>query len=61
MKEDPAEPRFCKSCGTETFYPERFAGRNPKMKITVINGTEVKGCTYHIKKAFLLVLSRQRN
>lgn len=23
------------------------------MKITVINGTEIKGCTYHIKEAFL--------
>jgi len=23
------------------------------MKVTVINGTEVKGCTYHIKEAFL--------
>ena len=26
------------------------------MKITVITGTEVKGCTYHIKEAFLEVL-----
>lgn len=26
------------------------------MKITVINGTEVKGCTYHIKESFLEVL-----
>ena len=26
------------------------------MKITVINGTEVKGCTYHIKENFLEVL-----
>jgi multimeric flavodoxin WrbA len=26
------------------------------MKITVITGTEVKGCTYHIKEAFLDVL-----
>ncbi|MEA5002887.1 MAG: flavodoxin family protein [Christensenella sp.] len=26
------------------------------MKITVINGTEVKGCTYHIKENFLDVL-----
>ncbi|MGI6176740.1 MAG: flavodoxin family protein [Christensenellales bacterium] len=26
------------------------------MKITVINGTEVKGCTYHIKESFLDVL-----
>lgn len=30
------------------------------MKITVINGTQVKGCTYHIKEAFLDVL-RQGN
>jgi len=26
------------------------------MKITVINGTEIKGCTYHIKEIFLEVL-----
>jgi len=26
------------------------------MKITVINGTEIKGCTYHIKEAFLAPL-----
>ena len=26
------------------------------MKITVINGTEIKGCTYHIKESFLEVL-----
>ena len=26
------------------------------MKITIINGTEVKGCTYHIKEAFLTTL-----
>ena len=26
------------------------------MKITVINGTEIKGCTYHIKESFLDVL-----
>ncbi|MFB5029459.1 MAG: hypothetical protein ACE3ND_10840 [Candidatus Darwinibacter acetoxidans] len=26
------------------------------MKITVITATEVKGCTYHIKEAFLEVL-----
>ncbi len=26
------------------------------MKITVINGTEIKGCTYHIKESFLSVL-----
>ena len=26
------------------------------MKVTVITGTEVKGCTYHIKEAFLEVL-----
>ncbi len=26
------------------------------MKITVINGTEVKGCTYHIKESFLETL-----
>ena len=30
------------------------------MKITVINGTEVKGCTYHIKETFLAPL-RGRN
>lgn len=26
------------------------------MKITVVNGTEIKGCTYHIKEIFLEVL-----
>ena len=26
------------------------------MNITVINGTEIKGCTYHIKESFLEVL-----
>ena len=26
------------------------------MKIAVINGTEVKGCTYHTKEAFLAPL-----
>ena len=26
------------------------------MKITVINGTEIKGCTYHIKESFIEVL-----
>jgi multimeric flavodoxin WrbA len=26
------------------------------MKITVINGTEIKGCTYHIKESFLETL-----
>jgi hypothetical protein len=26
------------------------------MKITVINGTEIKGCTYHIKESFLEIL-----
>ncbi len=26
------------------------------MKITVINGTEIKGCTYHIKESFLELL-----
>ena len=30
------------------------------MRITVINGTEVKGCTYHIKEAFMKDL-RQGN
>lgn len=30
------------------------------MKITVINGTEIKGCTYNIKENFLEIL-RQGN
>lgn len=29
------------------------------MKIVVINGTEVKGCTYHIKEIFLSVLKKE--
>jgi len=50
--EDNDSIRFCKHCGTELFYPERFGGVNKEMKIVIINGTEVKGCTYHIKEAF---------
>jgi len=44
--------RFCKKCGTELFFEYRFPGGCSNMKIIVINGTEVKGCTYHIKEAF---------
>jgi len=51
--------RFCISCGTELFYEHRFPGwSNGKMNIVVINGTEVKGCTYHIKEAFLTPLRK---
>lgn len=30
--------------------------RSGRMKILVINGTEIKGCTYHIKESFLEVV-----
>ncbi|MDI9458231.1 MAG: flavodoxin family protein [Bacillota bacterium] len=36
-------------------YGDEMEGKE-NMKITVITGTEVKGCTYHIKEAFLDVL-----
>ena len=51
--EENNSTRFCKGCGTELFYPERFEGVNNDMKIIVITGTDVKGCTHHIKEAFL--------
>jgi len=47
--------RFCINCGTELFYAHRFPGwSNGKMNVVIINGTEVKGCTYHIKGAIQL-------
>ena len=49
--------RFCPSCGTELFFEHRFESEKAKsMKITIVNGTEIKGCTYHIKEAFLAPL-----
>ncbi len=31
------------------------------MKIVVINGTEIKGCTYHIKETFLSILKDEND
>ena len=65
LKLDDDSVRFCKNCNTELFFEDRFPrmamnmrgkkdmGSRNDMKIVVITGTEVKGCTYHIKEAFL--------
>jgi len=58
-KRDSDDTRFCKHCGTELSFGNRFAGEGAAMKIAVINGTEVKGCTYRIKEAFLAPLRGQ--
>ena len=58
---DDDSVRFCKKCGTELFFENRFPEtRNDVMKIVVITGTEVKGCTYNIKEAFIKPL-RENN
>ena len=55
---DDDSVRFCKKCGTELFFEYRFPGKGKSvMKIVVINGTEIKGCTYNIKEAFISALS----
>jgi multimeric flavodoxin WrbA len=55
------DTRFCPGCGAELFFESRFGNSEAAMKTVVINGTEVKGCTYHIKEAFLEPLRNSKH
>jgi hypothetical protein len=59
MREDPDAPRFCKNCGTEMFFPERFGEKNRQKKIAEAaeaNEAKDKGCAHRIKKIWRRIL-----